>query len=76
MTKSYYVPTCAHHAGEEADVVFVAKDAKGFQKSLGGDVFTVSWERAGDDEPATFGRFPLFSEDLGTQTSGTARPAY
>lgn len=34
----------------------MAKDAKGFQKSLGGDVFTVSWERAGDDEPATFGQ--------------------
>ena len=42
-------------AGEEADVAFVAKDAKGFQKSLGGDVFTVSWARAGDDEPATHG---------------------
>lgn len=41
-------------------MAFVAKDTKGFQKSLGGDVFTVSWERAGDDEPATFGRFPLF----------------
>ena len=45
-----------YDAGEEADVAFVAKDAKGFQKSLGGDVFTVSWERAGDDEPATFGQ--------------------
>ena len=40
-------------------MAFVAKDAKGFQKSLGGDVFTVSWERAGDDEPATFGRVPI-----------------
>ena len=47
-----------HDAGEEADVAFVAKDAKGFQKSLGADVFTVSWERAGDDEPATFGQLP------------------
>lgn len=37
-------------------MAFVAKDAKGFQKSLGGDVFTVSWSRAGDDEPATFGK--------------------
>lgn len=36
-------------------MAFVAKDAKGFQKSLGGDVFTVSWARAGDDEPPTFG---------------------
>ncbi|MCJ1358454.1 MAG: hypothetical protein MMC33_008454 [Icmadophila ericetorum] len=42
-------------AGEEADVAFVAKDAKGFQKSLGGDVFTAAWARAGDDEPATHG---------------------
>ena len=42
-------------AGEDADVAFVAKDAKGFQKCLGGDVFTVSWARAGDDEPATSG---------------------
>ena len=36
-------------------MAFVAKDAKGFQKSLGGDVFTVSWARSGDDEPPTFG---------------------
>ena len=36
-------------------MAFVAKDAKGFQKSLGGDVFTASWARAGDDEPATHG---------------------
>ena len=28
-------------------MAFVAKDAKGFQKSLGGDVFTASWARAG-----------------------------
>ncbi len=47
-----------HDAGEEADVAFVAKDAKGFQKSLGGDIFTVSWERTGDNELATFGQLP------------------
>ena len=46
-------------AGQSADVTFVAKDAKGFQKSLGGDVFTVSWQRLGqDDEPATTGTMP------------------
>ena len=39
-------------------MAFVAKDAKGFQKCLGGDVFTVSWARAGDDEPATSGKAP------------------
>jgi hypothetical protein len=34
----------------------LAKDAKGFQKSLGGDIFTVSWLRNGqDDEPPTQG---------------------
>lgn len=49
-----------HYAGEEARVGFVAKDAKGFQKSLGGDVFTVSWERAGDDESATVGECAEF----------------
>lgn len=53
-----------HDAGEEADVAFVAKDAKGFQKSLGGDVFTVSWERAGDDEPATFGQIPSLKRTM------------
>jgi hypothetical protein len=44
-------------AGEGADVLFVARDAEGVQKSIGGDVFTVSWERAGQDEatPATSG---------------------
>ena len=46
-------------AGEETDVAFVAKDAKGFQKSLGGDVFTAAWARAGDDEPATHGTAPF-----------------
>ena len=40
-------------------MAFVAKDAKGFQKSLGGDVFTASWARAGDDEPATHGKAPF-----------------
>ncbi|CAL8470627.1 g10169 [Coccomyxa elongata] len=50
-------------AGQSADVTFVAKDAKGVQKSLGGDTFTVSWKRVGlDDEPATTGKV----EDLGT----------
>ena len=39
-------------------MAFVAKDAKGFQKSLGGDIFTASWARAGDDEPATHGTAP------------------
>ncbi len=46
----------------------MAKDAKGFQKSLGGDIFTVSWKRVGlDDEPATTGKklssFPLKPSD-------------
>ena len=40
-------------------MAFVAKDAKGFQKSLGGDVFTAAWARAGDDEPATHGTAPF-----------------
>lgn len=51
-------------AGQSADVTFLAKDAKGFQKSLGGDVFTVSWQRLGQDEPATTGTstpFPLLN---------------
>ena len=39
-------------------MAFVAKDAKGFQKSLGGDIFTVCWARSGDDEPATSGMGP------------------
>ena len=44
-------------AGHSADITVVAKDAKGFQKSLGGDIFTVSWLRNGqDDEPATHGK--------------------
>ena len=52
--------TGAAGAGESADVAFVAKDAAGVQKSLGGDVFTVSWERAGQDDatPPTSGMLP------------------
>jgi len=45
-------------------VVFVAKDAKGFQKSLGGDIFTVSWQRAGQDEPPTTGKIPTHFSSL------------
>ncbi|KAK9845317.1 hypothetical protein WJX81_003385 [Elliptochloris bilobata] len=49
-------------AGETAELILVAKDAAGICKSLGGDNFTVSWQRAGDAEPATAG----LVEDLGT----------
>lgn len=42
--------------GHSEDICMVAKDAKGFQKSLGGDIFTVSWLRNGqDNKPATHG---------------------
>ena len=33
----------------------MAKDAAGICKSLGADIFTVSWQRAGDAQPATAG---------------------
>ncbi len=37
-------------AGGKAEFLIAAKDAKGVRKSLGGDVFTVSWTRAGRTE--------------------------
>ncbi len=37
-------------AGGQAEFLIAAKDAKGVRKSLGGDVFTVSWTSAGRQE--------------------------
>lgn len=48
-------------AGETVGLTIVAKDAAGVCKSLGGDVFTVSWQRAGDAQPATAGTSPHVS---------------
>ena len=41
--------------GETVELIIVAKDAAGVCKSLGGDLFTISWQRAGDAQPATAG---------------------
>ena len=43
------------HTGGKAEFLIAAKDVKGVRKSLGGDVFTVSWTRAGQKEPPMTG---------------------
>lgn len=43
-------------AGSSGEFTIVAKDAKGVRKSLGGDVFTVTWRRAGCLDPPMTGR--------------------
>lgn len=48
-------------AGETVELTIVAKDAAGVCKSLGGDIFTISWQRAGDTQPATAGTPPHIS---------------
>jgi hypothetical protein len=42
-------------AGAAVELIVVARDAAGVCKSLGGDIFTVAWQRAGDAQPATAG---------------------
>ncbi len=47
-------------AGRAADVYIIAKDAKGIQKSLGGDVFHVTWQHMGSGEGQVTNGMVLF----------------
>ena len=47
---------CRLTAGSSTDFVIVARDAKGIRKSLGGDVFKVSWTNLDGSETPMIGR--------------------